>query len=200
MQQLPTSVPSSHTLAGLAVPTEHPFNPGWYKLEGYVSEQGENAGAVSFEGKELTLLVPEGSDVKTAVANALVSQLSAAGITLKLDIVPAADYSARVTAGNYELYLGETAVPRTMDATYLYGAGGSMNYCGYYNEELEAAFVELREQGTGLEKYLDLFSNQLPMIPVVYKMNAIYCANSLTGFSANTAWNSYGSFESVTIS
>ena len=189
---------SSQTLAGLAKPTQYPFNPDWYKLENVqVTNQAADTSLVS--GKKLSLLLPEGSDVKNAVALALVKQFESAGITLVLETVTVDDYKLRVASGNFDLYLGETAVPRTMDPTYLYGVGGSMNYTGFYSEELENAYAAFKATGEGLADYLSVFDSQMPVIPIAFKMNSIYCANGLDGFEGSSAWDSYGNFEKVYI-
>lgn len=189
---------ASQTLAGLAKPADSPFNPDWYRLENITVEK-QSADLSLLSGKKFTLVVPEGSDVKNAVAGALVKQFESAGITLVLETVTVEDYKLRVASGNFELYLGETAVPRTMDPTYLYGVGGSMNYTAFYSEQLENAYATFKATGEGLADYLTVFDSQMPVIPIAFKMNAIYCANGLDGFEGSSAWDSYGNFEKVYI-
>lgn len=193
-------------LVGLASPTVYPFNPDWYKFSVYnvdsnpkLSESDTLNARQRLLDIKLTMLVPDNSDVKTAVARAVAEQFKVIGITLELNIADSETYAAAVAAGNFDLYLGETAVPRTMDPTYLYSVGGSMNYCGYSNAELDAAYASYTAGESGIDVYLKMFSECMPVIPVVFRKNVIYSAGSIEGWSCQSAWNGYGSFETVYI-
>ena len=193
-------------LVGLALPTVYPFNPDWYKLSVYnvdsdpdVTESDTWNARQTLKDIKLTMLVPDNSDVKTTVANAIAEQFRSLGITLELNVTDSETYAALVTSGAYDLYLGETAVPRTMDPTYLYSTGGSMNYCGYSNVELDIAYDSLRAGESGIDLYLELFAENMPIIPVVFRKNVIYSAGSIEGWSGQSAWNGYGNFETVYI-
>ncbi|MBQ8605117.1 MAG: ABC transporter substrate-binding protein [Clostridia bacterium] len=190
---------SKQTLASLASATVYPYNPDYYKMSIYNVESSPKdvPDPTPLEKTKLTLIVPEESVYKTAIANAMADSFKTLGITLKLDILPQSEYISKVTTGNFELYLGETAVSRTMDPSFLFKTGGSMNYCGYSNEKLDDLFWQFHTSGTGFDKCLAEFSKEMPIIPIVFKKNVMYSSVNLQGFVDQTAWDSYGSFERV---
>lgn len=195
---------ANQALVGLASPSLYPVNPSWYKLSVYnIDAAPEKDEAEVFAARDklkevkLTLLIPDNSDVKTAVANALVERFRALGLTLELKI--SENYANEVALGAFDLYLGETAIPRTMDSGYLFTTGGSVNYGGFSNAELDSAYASFTAGEIGLDKYLQEFSKQMPIIPVVFRKNVIYCAGSIEGWSGQSAWNSYGNFETIYI-
>lgn len=190
---------TSQALVGLAEPTVYPFNPDWYKLDVYnVNSNIEyKPEGDLLSGKTLLLIVPEGSDVKNAIATALAANFKELSINLEIKVLNADDYKAKVESGDFDLYLGETALPRTMDPTYLYAQGAGMNYSGYVNAELDSIFVNYKNTNTGLDKYLEKFLENMPIIPIAFRKNVIYSTQNLDGFDGLSAWNSYGNFEKV---
>ncbi len=192
---------ASQTLVGLAEPTVYPFNPKWYKMSVYSVDANPKTDTQTeiLKDKKLTLLTTSESDIKKAIADALVENFKTAGITLELNFVDLPTYNALVTSGQYDLYLGETAISKTMDPTFLYKTGGSMNYCGFSDPVLDLAYEQYKEAGYGFDKYLEAFSKTMPVIPIAFRKNVMYSTEGLEGWSEQTAWNSYGNFSTVTL-
>ena len=72
-----------------------------------------------------------------------------------------------------------------------------MNYFGFANEEFDAAYERLRNGEISLSDYLSAFSEEMPLIPVVFRKNVMYCDKNITGFSDMSPWNSFGNFMAV---
>lgn len=73
----------------------------------------------------LNLLVNKENVSRTVAARLVASQLSSCGISVRVVEKPYADYLADLQAGNFQLYLAETAVTPNMDLTNLIAEGGS---------------------------------------------------------------------------
>lgn len=86
--------------------------------------------AVNSKGKRLTLsiLVNEESSYKKLAATLLAKQLSNAGIYTTVTAVPYAEYIARLSRGEFSLYIAETLLLNNMDITELVCEGGSAAY------------------------------------------------------------------------
>lgn len=195
---------ATQELVGLADGTVYPFNPCWYRLSVYnvnsnpdYSESEALDAAKLLKDTAFTLIIPEGSDIKTAVAQSIAESFKAVGLTLNISALPTDAYITAVQTGAYDLYIGETAISRDMDPTYLYGTGGSLNYSGYSNPELDNLFSEYKAQQTGIDTYLSEFSKQMPVIPVMFRKNVMYVASGIQHFSMQSVWNSFGDITSV---
>lgn len=190
---------ASQTLANLAQPTIYPYNPSYYKMTVYNVDCNPKItpDTSGIAEQKLELLISDSSTVKLSIANALAESFKAYGITLDIKSVNADKYHERVRSGEYELYLGETAIGKGMDSSYLFTTGGSLNFSGYSDAELDSAAAEYRKTGEGFDKYLTVFYRKMPIIPIVFRKNVMYTSQTLEGFEGQTAWDSYGNFESI---
>ncbi len=192
------------SLVNLVKSTVYPFNPDWYRMKvynvdanpSYTNSEIQNAVNL-LKDKPLKLAVPKNSDIRLTVANELVTRFNELGLTLELIELESAEYTTAVTSGNYELYLGETAISRTMDPTYLYSTNGKMNYTGFSNLQLDSHFEKFKSGETGFDTYLDAFYESMPVIPLFFRKNVMYCASGISGFTQLSPWNSLGDITTV---
>jgi len=135
---------------GNATPAKGPFNPLWKEAEGFQTLQIQNNNKIAIENLEkigynsidnegyrltssgkrisLSLLVNSDNSARVAVGNAIVKQLAAVGIEVKLKAVPYAEYLSLLKSGSFELYLAEVRLLNNMDLSQLVVSGGSMNF------------------------------------------------------------------------
>ncbi len=195
---------ASQELVGLADGTVYPFNPSWYRMDGIpsvpdYSEEKAKKSAELLKDSELKLIIPQGSDIKTTVAQSIVQNFKTAGVTLTVTELSPEEYKSAVQTGAYDLYLGETAVSRSMDASYLYKTGGSMNYTGYTNTELDSLFTQYKAGKILMNEYIETFKAEMPIIPILFRKNVLYVASGIKNFAAQSAWNSFGDITTVTL-
>lgn len=181
---------SSRTLAGLGDPAEYPFNPVWREYSAQPRE------IIPFEG-EYTLVIPEGSDLKRAAANAVADGFRAAGAQLNVTELPAEQMESAVASDKYDLYLGETAISRTMDPTFLYAAGGSLNLTGFSSPGLDESWRSFLDGTLDFEGYLAAFSAETPVIPLLFRRDVLFCDKRIEGITAQSPWNILGDFTAV---
>ena len=186
------------SLVDLASATDYPFNPSWSKMKSAGADSvkrasdGEIVTAVQIlKDIPLTLTVPENS-YKITIANALVEQFRAVGITLNIRVLDSMGFTNAVTTGDFELYLGEIAVPHNMDPTALYRINGSVNYGGYADYEFDLAYDKYKTGSIELKSYLEAFSSRLPVIPLLFGKSVIYCADGIEKFSGPAPYSVYG--------
>ncbi len=189
---------TEQSLAGLASPTKYPFNPEWSKMKNAGLDKTDPrtdseilAAAALLKDIPLTLTVPD-SSYKASIAAVVAECFKDAGLTLEIKTLDSDAYTAAVTSGQFDLYLGETAISRNMDPTFLYSTGGSLNYSGFSNAELDAAFDSYKRGDSTLLQYCSEFDKQLPIIPVMFSKNVLYCAQGIAGFAERSAFNIYG--------
>ena len=196
---------AKQSLVDLASPTEYPFNPEWSKMKKVkdkayttATEKQIIAAAKVLKDIPITITVPA-SGYKNNIAKAIKEYFKNAGITITLKELEGAAYTAAITSVNFELYLGECAVPKNSDPTFLYSASGSMNYGGYYNAELDAKFAQYKTGEISLNDYLNEFSKSLPIIPIAFGKSVLYCAQGIAGFADRSAFNIYGNAARITL-
>lgn len=197
---------ASQSLVGLAEGTMYPFNPSWYRLRIYNTDvlpdrtNDDLAKATALlKDIPLTLTVPKDSDIKMTIANNISETFKSLGLNFTVNQLETDEYTTSVKSGDFQLYLGETAISRNMDPTYLYKTGGSMNYTGYSNTELDELFLNYKNGETGLDKYLTAFSDNMPIIPVLFRKNVMYSAKGITGYTKLSPWNSLGDITTITL-
>lgn len=188
---------ASQSLVGLADSAEYPFNPNWYCMDNITAKYTDDVNLSVLGDLSFSMAIPSGSDIKKTVAQGISDSLKACGVTLNIIELDPAQFEVQVKNGAYDLYLGETAISRTMDPTFLYASGAALNYGGYSDAELDAAFLQFKNSEITLMQYLDQFSSRMPVIPVVFRKNVIYCDKNITGFTMQSPWNSFGNFLSV---
>ena len=189
---------AEQSLAGLASPAKYPFNPEWYKMKNARLDTVESpeekeilSAAAILKDVPLTLAIPE-SSYKNTIAQAIAQCFKNAGLSLEIKVLEGDDYNAKIASGQYDLYLGEVAIGRNMDPTFLYESGGSLNYSGFANAQLDNAFEKYKNREIDISGYLAEFNKSMPIIPVLFSKNVLYCAQGIAGFADRSAYNIYG--------
>lgn len=193
---------TSQSLVDLATPTEYPFNPNWGKMKSVkLAEHSDDeilAAQKILSNINLTLVVPN-SGYKQTIAAELAASYKAIGLTLNVRELDAAAYTQAIVSGDYDLYLGETMISRNMDPTELYKTNGALNFSGYNDFNLDMLFLQYKSGEITLDKYLEGFNERLPIIPILYVKNVLYCANGINSFSGRSAFSAYGNGAGLTL-
>ena len=197
-------------LLGQAQPTAYPFQPTWYKAQGLVHDKGlsdlakkeeaaklglnltENALLDAAGGQiTLSLLVAQESTVHLDTARAVADSLALSGIKITVEAATRADYTARLQAGQYQLYLGEVKTGRTVNPA-LYAAGSPIQYSGALFPELEGAVAQYKEGSLDLVGFAKVFDTYTPVIPLAYRRGVLFVAKDIGNFQSTGTWSLYG--------
>lgn len=172
--------------ASHAVPTALPVHPDsplhdqmWsdrflYNPEVLASQLEE----LDLAGKNLTLLVNSENTGKVSAAQRITYQLQAAGLTVTLEQLPFADFTAALVAGDFDLYLGETVLTADFDLSPLLSSSGALNY-GLWRDTSTDALIAAMAASSQEDKpraastlfaYLD---EQVPIAPLAFKNGSV---------------------------
>lgn len=141
------------------------------KLAGQLEELG-------LEGRELRLLVNSENEAKVSAAQLIAYQLNSAGLSVQVEQLSYEDFTAALSQGSFDLYLGETVLTADFDLSPLLSSSGSLNYGRWRNSTCDGLLSALRAAGSG-ERILaaaDLFSHlaeQMPIAPLLFKNGSV---------------------------
>ena len=124
----------------------------------------------------LTLLVNQENSFKVSAAEYLAQTLSAAGVVITIRTLPWEEYTAALTAGDFDLYYGEVKLTADWDLRPLLATGGSLNYGGWANEttnSLLAAYVSASDREAAMEALCTHLQQQVPLIPLCFKSTSV---------------------------
>ena len=127
-------------------------------------------------GRTLILLVNSENSFKTSVANYLAESFTSAGIAVSVKVLPWAEYTAALEAGNFDLYYGEVRLSADWDLSALLSTGGALNYGGWSNEttdRLLTAFASAGDRATAMSALCRHLQEQAPIIPICFKSTSV---------------------------
>ena len=151
---------------------------------------------------EVTLLVNSDNDVRQAVARQLADALGSLGVTVTVSHLPWSDFTAALSAGQFDLYLGEVRLPGDFDPSVL--LTGELNYGGFDSEELTLALAQwqaaqgnARAQAAGA--LWDQFVQTAPIAPLCFKRGSLLMRWGMASNLRPTRANPYYQMEQWTI-
>lgn len=194
-----------------------PFNPGWIETVRselssgiydtlYANECFQDGkitvknGYRVFKGKRisLTILVNLESRLKVQVAESIAADLDAMGFNVTVNKLKWSDFSAAVSEGNYDFYVGEVQVPSNMDLRSVISAA-QVRFPGEKGNsipaELEEAFSDFYSGSIDMRSFLGVFQNNLPLIPLYYEKGALVVSRSVTGEFSPSVSSLFGGME-----
>lgn len=193
---------SSYQGHGKAV--KMPVNPdvSFYENIQSVSAQGDTAlaqkiidrcGYTRFSGKARTngayllsfnLIVNKDNKYRVAAAYNIADNLNQIGFYVNVSLLSFADYNQRISAGNYDMYLGEVKLDGSMDLSRFYNG----NLSGGIDKSSKAAtdYFRYRAGEITAEEYYKVFAEEYPFIPVLFRNGySVTSADVKTDLSKN---------------
>lgn len=174
---------------GHAAAAKLPFNPLSYFGEGITppSLSGDKAlaekiidknGYTRYSGTAKTngayslsfsLIVNSSNRYRLAAAYNIADSL--ADLDIKITVVPLSDeeYTARVAAGNYDLYLGEIKLDGSMDIAQFFKEGTPFSSGIDLTERAAAEYIRYRGGELSAAEYYKIFTEFYPFIPVCFR-------------------------------
>lgn len=119
---------------------------------------------------KLELLVDADNSFRAATADFLAEELEKLGIGVTVTKLSWSEYTARLSAGTFDLYLAEVLMTADFDPESLIGSAGSLNFGKWRSNEAEALLTAMRGGESGARRQLyDLLSRQVPIAPICFK-------------------------------
>ena len=142
-----------------------------------------------WQNLSLRFIVNTDNTYKVSAAEYLAQGLGKLGITVELEKLPWEDYVAALTAGEFDLYLGEVKLTGDFDLTALIAPEGTLNYGGYSDADAQTLLSAFRAAGEGQREaaasalYAHL-AETAPFTPICFKNWSVLTHwGSLTGLS-----------------
>ena len=184
-------------LSGHGVAAQFPVSPvsPLYpsQLETAYSHDGFTAALAETQLPErtLTLLVNGENSFKVSIASHLAETFTEEGLSVETRVLPWADYTAALAAGDFDLYYGEVRLTADWDLSPLLATGGTLNYGGWSDaqtDHLLTLYASAAERGDAMERLCTRLKNQAPILPVCFKSVSILTqADVVEGLSPTMA-------------
>ncbi len=170
---------------------------------------------------QFTMLVNSENRTRVAVAQLISNQLMNFGIKINVVEKSYADYTAALSSGNFQLYLGEVALTPDMDLSSLVTEGGSAaygvknqtNHNGEHstnaaaedtespqdNEEIATAAQLIEGLYNGQNTISDVASvlqTEMPFIPICYRTGVLFYNDHIENVNNSSVSDIYFSIES----
>lgn len=174
-------------------------NNGWTDENGDgILEKPTALGTVTLQA---AILVNEENSVRKQIASKLCEELRAIGFAAELDILPYEQYQEKLVSGNFDMVVGGWQFSDVVDLTPFFATGGSYNYIGYSNEEMDLLLENARTavgEGMTLLAYSSLqkkLAEELPYISIAYREDAVFVSKYVGGEITPTSFNVFRNIE-----
>lgn len=124
----------------------------------------------------LEILVNNENETRLSLARALADRLEKLGFSVRLTQAGYADYTARVAAGNYDLFVGEVKLKNNLDLT---GMLAQLTLSSGENQQFLESYRQFRQGAMAMEDFLSAFDAATPFIPLGYRQGVLYYSRQL---------------------
>jgi ABC-type transport system substrate-binding protein len=126
----------------------------------------------------ITIIVNSESTAKVEIANLIATELKNNGISAEVIPLQWTRYVENLTAGTFNLYIGEARIPADFDLSSLLTTGGSLNYGSIDDDQYKTlikSFLGASEEDKSscAKELCDYVSDNIPIIPILYKDYAV---------------------------
>lgn len=152
------------------------------------AKSGEDTPETDAVGEQIVLslhlLVNADNAFKVAAAAQLAASWNAVeGVSVTVDAVDYETFTARIREGSFDLYYGETRLTPDFDLRPLLTQGGSLNFGGYHDPDMERTLAAARKNGDR-SALCKQFAEQMPFIPIAFEREQVVIRkNLINGFS-----------------
>lgn len=147
------------------------------KLAAYLEEN-------NLTGHALTLLLNSDDSLRLRTGRAISKMLVAAGFKVTVVECNSKDYKAKLKAGEFDLYLGQTKLSPNMDLSAFYATRGALNFGGIANTGIYAMNLEALANSGNYYNLYDLFTTDAHIVPILFRSYAVYATRGmLTDFT-----------------
>lgn len=178
-------------------------NSGWTDLDGNgrLEKKAENGQTKQLK---VTILVNSENTGRRQIATKLKDELTAIGFEVTIDRQPFETYQQKFESGSFDMIIGGWDCSEVTDLTQFFGTGGSRNFIGYSNEEVDQLLLAAREavgEGPTLLAYSSLqkkIAEELPYISIAYRNQAVFASKNVGGEINPTEFNVFNGIEKWT--
>lgn len=137
---------------------------------------------------KINLLYNTGSKTKERLAMSLKKMIESGGYSVVLDGCDFETYSSKVTAQQYDLYVGEVIMPGSADLSFMFGSQrSSQNLTVFHSSELDALTSNLQiasdknEKQVAFENFKNYYDENAIQIPLYFTDGAVFVNKRIHG-------------------
>ncbi len=156
------------------------------------------------ESLHAVILVNSENVVRKQIASKLKEELESIGFSITIDQQPFIQYQEKFISGQFDLIVGGWKYSEITDLTPFFETGGSLNYIGYSNEEVDRLLLTARSavgEGTTLLAYSSLqkkLAEELPYISIAFRNKAVFTSKYVGDGVSPIDFNVYRNIENWT--
>lgn len=187
----------------------YPVNTSWEALGAALSAElvgdanvsaadsllsGFNAG-IRGDTLHYRLICTDESPFMRDAAELIAEQLAAVNVQIEVSVLSRNAFLLALGGGDFDFYLGEIKLAKNMDLSPFFSSGGAASY-GINTENLRSdTTYELYRAGQGeLKEFLEVFSAEMPFIPILFRNGQFCYSRRVTGGVSVTEENLFRSF------
>ena len=175
----PATLPVHPKLSGTAGESLE-FDPGsaaaLLEEAGYVRNEEDGLLYLGRAPLAVTLLVNSDNETRQRMADQFAQSLTELGVTVTVDRLAWKDYNTALSAGNFDLYIGEVQLTGDLDPSVL--LTGALNFGGFESPELALALEEWRAasgspRDQAADRLWSLLEQEIPVAALCFKRGSL---------------------------
>ena len=116
-----------------------------------------------------SLIVNRDNQFRVAAAYNIADSLAECGFLINVQVLSFADYSERISSGNYDMYLGEVKLDGSMDISRFFMDGTKFSAGINKSEKAATEYFRYRAGEISEKEYYDIFAEEYPFVPVAFR-------------------------------
>lgn len=142
----------------------------------------------------LNLIVNSDNRYRLAAAYNIADALSQVGFLITVQTLSFEDYSQRIEAGNYDMYLGEVKLDGSMDIAQFFTDSAALGVGIDKTERAATEYFRYRAGEISAEEYYAIFSEYYPFVPLCFRKGYVVYSTDVTLDSTRLPYNLYYNF------
>ena len=186
-------------LSGHGAPAQFPVSPCSplypqeldkpYSYDSFLQAM-DKAGFHRGRNYHVTLLVNEENPFKVSVAEHLASWLSACDLKIRVQALPWEEYLSALSAGRFDLYLGEVKLPADWNLAALLSSSGALNYGHWADPETDrllASYALSKRPQYAMNNLCAHLQVTAPIVPLCFKSTSVLVQDGVLSGAVPTA-------------
>lgn len=116
-----------------------------------------------------SLIVNRDNKFRVAAAYNIADSLAECGFLINVQVLSFADYSERISSGNYDMYLGEIKLDGSMDISQFFMDGTRFSTGINKSEKAATEYFRYRAGEISEKEYYEIFAEEYPFVPVAFR-------------------------------
>lgn len=116
-----------------------------------------------------SLIVNRDNQFRVAAAYNIADSLAECGFLINVQVLSFADYSERISSGNYDMYLGEVKLDGSMDISRFFMDGTKFSAGINKSEKAATEYFRYRAGEISEKEYYEIFAEEYPFVPVAFR-------------------------------